>query len=124
MLSWDGAVAANADIGYVGVDLGNYVYGVALHSLRTFFGPNECRQRNLAWLNDESLGDILEAVMGLLWHTQNGSEQLVPGGPVVASLRPTQVTTEMLGKYVFVMWHAFHWTSEAVNVFTAGSVWT
>jgi len=124
LLSYDGAVAANADIGYISVDLGNYVYGVALYSLRTFFGPGEYRQGNLARLNDESLGDILEAVMGLWWHIQKGSVRLFPGGPVVDSLRPTQVTTGMLEVYVFVMWHALHWTKSAVKVFTSGGVWT
>ena len=124
MLSWDGAVAANPLNNNMGVDLGNYVYGTFLRCLCGFFGPNDLRYRTLVQLNDESLGDILEAIMGLWFHTQKESIYLFDGGPALASLRPASVTYSMLKEYIFVLEHALHFAKQVINIFTAGGVWT
>jgi len=124
MLSWDGAVAANPTNNYMGTDLGNYVYGTFLHCLCGFFGPNELRYKTLVQLKDETLGDILEAIMGLWYHTQKETIHLFDGGPEIASLRPPLVTYDMLREYVFVLEHALHFMRQVINIFTAGGVWT
>ena len=124
MLSWDGAVAANPLNNNMGVDLGNYVYGTFLRCLCGFFGPTDLRYTTLTQLNDESLGDILEAIMGLWFHTQEDSIYLFDGGPALASLRPSSVTYSMLKEYIFVLEHALHFAKQVINIFTAGGVWT
>ena len=124
MLSWDGTVAANPMNNNMGVDLGNYVYGTFLRCFCGFFGPNDLRYRTLVQLNDESLGDILGAIMGLWFHTQKESICLSDGGPAFASLRPSSVTYSMLKEYVFVLEHAPRFTTQVINTFTAGGVWT
>ena len=123
MLSWDGAVVANPMDNYMGVDLGNGVYGTFLHCLCGFFGRNELRYRTLVQLNDETLGDILGAIMGLWYHTQKEAIYLFDRGPAIASLRPSLVAYDMLKGYVFVLEHALHFTKQVINIFTAGGVW-
>ena len=107
----------------MGVDLGNYVYGTFLRCLWGFFGPNELRYRTLVQLNDETLGDILEAIVGLWLHTQKESIYLFDGGPSLASLPPSSVTWAMLKECVFVLEHALHFRQQVISIFAAGGVW-
>ena len=100
------------------------VYGTFLQCVCGFFGPNELRYRTLVQLNDETLGDIREAIMGLWYHTQKETIYLFDRGPAIASLRPPFVTYPMLKEYVFVLEHALHFMKQVINIFTVGGVWT
>ena len=91
-----------------------------VHSL----GPNEVRYKILVQFKDETLGDILEAIMGLWYHAQKETTFLFNSGPTFASLWPSLVTCDMLKEYVFVLEHALHFLNEVIHLFTVGGVWT
>ena len=65
LLSYDGAIE--------GRDPGNYCYGVALRNFCNGIRPQDARYHTIAPLNDETLGDIIEAILGLLWNREHGN---------------------------------------------------
>ena len=62
----------------LGEDRGNWGYACCLRSMLTFFSDADWRVQGTSCLNDESTGDIMEAIWGVLWHRRSGLR--VPGG--------------------------------------------
>ena len=51
-----------------GIDLGNWTYAVCIRTMLTDFRNSDVRRRGTEQLNDESAGDIMEAIWGLHFH--------------------------------------------------------
>ena len=91
VLSYDGTPD-----GKEGTDAGNWNYAVCIRHMLTCFPQNDWRVQGTENLNDETAGDIMEAIWGLLWHRQTR-------GPLQDAIPISVITTDMLQIYCEVM---------------------
>ena len=91
VLSYDGTPD-----GKEGTDAGNWNYAVCIRHMLTCFPQNDWRVQGTENLNDETAGDIMEAIWGLLWHRQTR-------GPLQDAIPVSVITTDMLQIYCEVM---------------------
>ena len=85
VLSYDG-VPENS------CDQGNWVYAVCLRHMLCLFGESDWRYVSTKQLNDETAGDILEAIWGLLWHRETQ-------GRLASVIADSLVPTQQLQRY-------------------------
>ena len=102
-LSRDG----NPDVSWAGQNLGSWTYAVCIRTMLTDFPQHDWRRSGTAQLNDDTAGDILEAMCGLLLHRRTN-------GPHKDAIPEQLVSTEQLSAYCEVMttvvklFHSFH----------------
>ena len=85
VLSYDGVPEDSCD-------QGNWVYVVCLRNMLCLFPESDWRNASTKQLNDETAGDILEAIWGLLWHRENQ-------GPLASVIADSLVPTQQLQRY-------------------------
>ena len=113
VLSYDGTPD-----GKEGTDAGNWNYAVCIRHMLTCFPQNDWRVQGTENLNDETAGDIMEAIWGLLWHRQTQ-------GPLEDAIPVSVITTETLHGYCQVMTSVVHLLVELIDktLYFVGSEW-
>ena len=105
-------------LSYAGVidgrgDLGNYNYSVACKVLSASCGPHDVRKTSFQTQNDVTNGDVVEAIMGLLWWRQQGdANNIFPG-----------MSNDELAECVRIMNHALLWTEVLVKTHADLGMW-
>ncbi len=94
-------------------DLGNYNYSVACKILSASCGPHDVRKSAFQTQNDVTNGDVVEAIMGLMWWRQQGlAVDILPG-----------MSNIVLAEYVRVMNNALLWTELLVKTHADLGMW-
>ena len=105
-------------LSYAGVidgrgDLGNYNYSVACKVLSASCGPHGVRNISFQTQNDVTNGDVVEAIMGLLWWRQQGDANNI--FPVMSN--------DGLAEYVRIMNSALLWKEVLVKTHADLGMW-
>ena len=111
VLSYDGTPD-----GKDGSDPGNWYYAVCIRHMLTLFPSRDWRVLGTEQLNDESAGDIMEAIWGLLWHRQTK-------GPLKDAIPVSVITTETLHGYCQVMTSVVEFFLKLQPEYLVGSEW-
>ena len=111
VLSYDGTPD-----GKEGTDAGNWNYAVCIRHMLTSFPQNDWRVQGTENLNDETAGDIMEAIWGLLWHRQTR-------GPLQDAIPISVITTDMLQIYCEVMTSVVQLFLQFQTDYLVGSEW-
>ena len=110
-LSYDGTPD-----GKEGTDAGNWNYAVCIRHMLTCFPKNDWRVQGTENLNDETVGDIMEAIWGLLWHRETK-------GPLMDAIPISVVTTGTLQDYCQVMTSVVQLFLTLQTEYLVGSEW-
>ena len=86
----------NPDVSPSGRDLGNWTYAVCMRTMLTDFKRSDWRRRGTEQLNDESAGDIMEAIWGLLYHRTTN-------GPLMDKVSEESISNTNLSAYCQIM---------------------
>ena len=111
VLSYDGTPDGKEDS-----DAGNWNYAVCIRHMLTLFPSRDWRVQGTEQLNDETAGDIMEAIWGLLWHRQTR-------GPLKEAIPVRVITTETLHSYCEVMTSVVQLFLKLQTEYLVGSEW-
>ena len=82
-----------------GEDQGNWVYAVCLRHMLCLCTPNDWRYVGTQHLNDDSAGDVLRAIWGLLYHRQCRISVLHCGEYLADGVPESEIPTKVLQEY-------------------------
>jgi len=113
VLSYDGTPD-----GKDGTDPGNWYYAVCIRHMLKLFPSRDWRVQGTEQLNDETAGDIMEAIWGLLWHRQTQ-------GPLEDAIPVSVIATMELRIYCRAMTCVVHLLVELIDIrqYFVGSEW-
>lgn len=113
-LSYDGNPGGTPD----SPDLGNWAYACCLRHMLSLSPSSDWRVRGTSELNDETTGDILEAIWGLLWHRRTKWRHWRYSVEV-----RVEVSTPQLSAYCLVLTDLVQVFDSLKNDFLVGSEW-
>ena len=111
VLSYDGTPD-----GKEGSDAGNWTYAVCIRHMLMLYPEIDWRVQGTEQLNDETAGDIMEAIWGLLWHRKTR-------GPLEDAIPVSVITTETLQSYCEVMTSVVELFLKLQTEYLVGSEW-